>query len=79
MKKIIELAHQDQIESEAVSPMESAFGALELSEKDGSTVLSTGSTFGTAEVMEAWNKISLTPNPSLRSASQSPTGRGAKG
>jgi hypothetical protein len=56
-----------------MSPVEAAFGrALELSEKDGSIVLSAGSMFVTAEVMMAWNKISLTPNPS------SP-GRGAKG
>jgi hypothetical protein len=31
--------------------------ALELSEKDGSIVLSAGSMFVTAEVMVAWNKI----------------------
>jgi hypothetical protein len=31
--------------------------ALELSEKDGSIVLSAGSMFVTAEVMGAWNKI----------------------
>ena len=41
--------------SEAVSPVESAFTrALELSEKDGSIVLSAGSMFVTAEVMAAW-------------------------
>ena len=57
-EKIIELANQAQIESEAVSPVESAFRrALELSEKDGSIVLSAGSMFVTAEVMVAWNKI----------------------
>jgi len=49
---------QAGLESEAVSPVESAFArALELSEKDGSIVLSAGSMFVTAEVMVAWNKI----------------------
>jgi dihydrofolate synthase/folylpolyglutamate synthase len=72
-EKIIEIADQAGIEAEAVSPVESALGrALELSAKDGSIVLSAGSMFVTAEVMQAWNKLSLTPNPS-------PTGRGAKG
>jgi folylpolyglutamate synthase/dihydropteroate synthase len=57
-EKIIELAKQAGVESEAVSPVESAFArALELSEKDGSIVLSAGSMFVTAEVMSAWNKI----------------------
>jgi dihydrofolate synthase/folylpolyglutamate synthase len=72
-EKIVELAHQAGLESEVISPVESALRrALELSEKDGSIVLSAGSMFVTAEVMKAWNKITLTPNPS-------PTGRGAKG
>jgi len=57
-KKIIELAKQAGLESEAVSPVESALmRALELSKKDGSIVLSAGSMFVTAEVMRAWNKI----------------------
>ena len=57
-EKIVELASQAGLESEAVSPVESAFRrALELSEKDGSIVLSAGSMFVTAEVMQAWNKI----------------------
>lgn len=57
-EKIVELARQAEIESEAVSPVESALGrALELSAKDGSIVLSAGSMFVTAEVMKAWNKI----------------------
>ena len=57
-EKIIELAKQAGLESEAVSPVESAFArALENSEKDGSIVLSAGSMFVTAEVMLAWNKI----------------------
>jgi len=64
VEKIVELADQAQIESEAVSPVESAFArALELSQKDGSIVLSAGSIFVTAEVMVAWNKIT---NTSLR-------------
>ena len=57
-EKIIGLADQAGLESEAVSPVESAFRrALELSAKDGSIVLSAGSMFVTAEVMRAWNKI----------------------
>lgn len=56
--KIIELAAEAGLESEAVTPVESALGrALELSENDGSIVLSAGSMFVTAEVMKAWNKI----------------------
>src|SRR5258706_5293010 len=54
-EKIIELAKQAGLESEAVSPVESAFArALDLSAKDGSIVLSAGSMFVTAEVMRAW-------------------------
>lgn len=57
-EKIVELARQAEIESEAVSPVESALArALELSAKDGSIVLSAGSMFVTAEVMKAWMKI----------------------
>jgi hypothetical protein len=38
--------------------VESAFlRALDLSEKDGSIVLSAGSMFVTAEAIKAWNKI----------------------
>ena len=56
-EQIIRLADEAGLESEAVSPVESAFQrALELSEKDGSIVLSAGSMFVTAEVMHAWNK-----------------------
>ena len=56
-EKIIELASQAGVESEAVSPVEAALArALELSAKDGSIVLSAGSMFVTAEVMQAWNK-----------------------
>ncbi|MCC6300192.1 MAG: bifunctional folylpolyglutamate synthase/dihydrofolate synthase [Anaerolineales bacterium] len=56
--KIVELARQAEIESEAVSPVESALRrALELSANDGSIVLSAGSMFVTAEVMRAWNKL----------------------
>jgi len=58
VEKIVELAKQTGVESEAVSPVESAFErALELSEKDGSIVVSAGSVFVTAGVMVAWNKI----------------------
>jgi dihydrofolate synthase/folylpolyglutamate synthase len=57
-EKIIELADQAQIESEAVNPVESALmRALELSAIDGSIVLSAGSMFVTAEVMSAWDKF----------------------
>jgi dihydrofolate synthase/folylpolyglutamate synthase len=57
-QKIVELADQAGLASEAVTPVESAFRrALDLSEKDGSIVLSAGSMFVTAEVMQAWNKI----------------------
>lgn len=56
--RIVEFANQAGLEAEAVSPVRSAFErALELSEKDGSIILSAGSMFVTAEVMEAWNKI----------------------
>ncbi|HEY5732088.1 MAG TPA: folylpolyglutamate synthase/dihydrofolate synthase family protein [Anaerolineales bacterium] len=72
-EQIIELADQAGVPYEAASPVESAFTrALELSSKDGSIVLSAGSMFVTAEVMQAWNKINaLTPNTS-------PSGKGAK-
>jgi dihydrofolate synthase / folylpolyglutamate synthase len=57
-EEIIRLADQVGLESEPVSPVESALRrALELSQKDGSIVLSAGSMFVTAEVMEAWNKF----------------------
>ena len=63
-EKIVELAKQAGLEppsgiiSEAASSVEAAFVCmLELSEKDGSIVLSAGSMFVTAEVMMAWNKI----------------------
>jgi dihydrofolate synthase / folylpolyglutamate synthase len=56
-EKIIELAEQAGLESEAVSPVEAAFAhVMELSEKDGSIVLSAGSMFVTAEVMKAWKE-----------------------
>lgn len=59
-QKIIELANQAGLDSEPVSLVESAFlRALELSEKDGSIVLSAGSMFVTAEVMQAWNKFNV--------------------
>ncbi len=41
-----------------LSGIEAAFRrALELSEKDGSIVLSAGSMFVTAEVMTAWDRL----------------------
>jgi dihydrofolate synthase/folylpolyglutamate synthase len=71
VEKIVRLADQLEIKSEAVFPVRDALKrALELSSKDGSIVLSAGSMFVTAEVMREWN--ALTPNPS-------PIGRGAKG
>jgi dihydrofolate synthase/folylpolyglutamate synthase len=60
-EEIVELAKQAGVESEAVSPVEAALvRALELSANDGSIVLSAGSMFVTAEVMQAWNKITST-------------------
>ena len=57
-ERIVELADQAQIESEAASPVESALArALELSANDGSIVLSAGSMFVTAEAMKAWSKM----------------------
>ncbi len=57
-EKIQELARQAEVPNEAVVPVDAALArALEMSEKDGSIVLSAGSMFVTAEVMAAWNKI----------------------
>lgn len=57
VEKIQGLADQAGIPSEAVEPVEAALArALELSQKDGSIVLSAGSMFVTAEVMAAWKK-----------------------
>ena len=56
-EKIHELARQAEIPNEVVSSVEAALTrALEMSEKDGSIVLSAGSMFVTAEVMAAWKK-----------------------
>jgi len=56
-EEIVELANQVGVESEAAIPVESALErALELSKNDGSIVLSAGSIFVTAEVMQAWQK-----------------------
>jgi dihydrofolate synthase/folylpolyglutamate synthase len=58
-EKIMELAARAGLDAkrEAASPVESALErALEISEKDGSIVLSAGSMFVTAEVMKAWNE-----------------------
>jgi len=57
-QEICQIAAQAGVESEAVEPVEAAFRrALELSEKDGSIVLSAGSMFVTAEVMTAWDRL----------------------
>ncbi len=57
VEKIQELARQAEVPNEAVSPVSAALErALELSQKDGSIVLSAGSMFVTAEVMAAWHK-----------------------
>ena len=54
---IQDLAQQAGIPNEVVPSVEEAFTrALEMSEKDGSIVLSAGSMFVTAEVMAAWNE-----------------------
>jgi dihydrofolate synthase/folylpolyglutamate synthase len=56
-EKIRDLADEAGIPHAMASSVESAFSqALELSEKDGSIVLSAGSMFVTAEVMAAWKK-----------------------
>lgn len=55
VEKIVSLADQAEIKSEAVFPVRDALKrALELSSKDGSIVLSAGSMFVTAEVMKEW-------------------------
>jgi dihydrofolate synthase / folylpolyglutamate synthase len=55
--KILDLARERNIPSEPAESVATAFTrALELSEKDGSIVLSAGSMFVTAEVMAAWHK-----------------------
>ena len=57
-EKIHELAQQAGVESEAVEPVEAALRrGLELSEKDGSILLSAGSIFSTAAVMAAWDEM----------------------
>ncbi len=61
VEKILQLAQQAEVEAEAVCPVEAALKrALELSAKDGSIVLSAGSMFVTAEVMQAWKNFALT-------------------
>jgi dihydrofolate synthase/folylpolyglutamate synthase len=58
-EKIQELARQVEIPNEVAVTVDSALNrALEMSENDGSIVLSAGSMFVTAEVMSAWkNRI----------------------
>lgn len=61
VEKILRLAQQAEVEAEAVCPVEAALKrALELSAKDGSIVLSAGSMFVAAEVMQAWKNSALT-------------------
>jgi dihydrofolate synthase/folylpolyglutamate synthase len=61
VEAILRLAQQAEVEAEAVCPVEAALKrALELSAKDGSIVLSAGSMFVTAEVMQAWKNFALT-------------------
>jgi dihydrofolate synthase/folylpolyglutamate synthase len=61
--KIQELARQAEVPNEALEPVEAALArALELSQKDGSIVLSAGSMFVTAEVMRAWQKFTNNEN-----------------
>ncbi len=56
-EKLLGLADQAGVQSEVVIPVAAALArALELSQKDGSIVLSAGSMFVTAEVMAAWKK-----------------------
>jgi hypothetical protein len=59
--RITEQAEAESDAQESACPregIEAAFRcALELSEKDGSIVLSAGSMFVTAEVMTAWDKL----------------------
>ena len=57
-EKIIETARQLGVKLEAVAPVETALKrALDLSQKDGSIVVSAGSMFVTAEVYSAWQRI----------------------
>ena len=57
-ERIVELARPAGVPSEMVASVEAALArALEMSEKDGSIVLSAGSMFVTAEAMAAWNKL----------------------
>ena len=59
-EKIQELARQAEVPNEAAPSVAQAFvRALEMSEKDGSIVLSAGSMFVTAEAMAAWKKADI--------------------
>jgi len=63
VERITELADQVRVKSEAVLAVNAALTrALELSANDGSIVLSAGSIFVTAEVIQAWNQITLASN-----------------
>lgn len=58
-EQILQFARRAGLRAETVSPVDAALGrALELSETDGSIVLSAGSIFATAEALKAWNRIS---------------------
>lgn len=60
-EQILEIARRAGLPVETVSPVDAALNrALELSETDGSIVLSAGSIFATAEALKAWNRISHT-------------------
>jgi dihydrofolate synthase/folylpolyglutamate synthase len=57
-EQIVPLADEEGLRHETVLPVEATLArALELSQKDGSIVLSAGSMFVTAEVMKAWQII----------------------
>lgn len=57
-EQIVARADEIGVSHETVVPVESALArALELSAKDGSIILSAGSMFVTAEVMQAWDRL----------------------
>ena len=56
-EKIIATARSIELQTEAVTPVETALDrALEIAKKNGSIILSAGSMFVTAEVKTAWQK-----------------------
>ena len=57
-EKIVEAVRQLGVDAEAAAPVETALKrALDLSQKDGSIVISAGSIFVTAEAKTAWSRI----------------------